>query len=411
MIIKKFQGKTENDATAAAVKELGSSVVIMNVKTTKPKGFFSFLKPTIVEVTAAVEEETDNPPVNKKEAVNDFASSSAKTSNDKPRFKDIILEAEQEEKNTSSPAYNQDISAKIESLHSLLEKQLEKSEKVEEVKEAPEEKNGDKKSEMLRFFKLIYNTLLENQVDERYANDIIGELEQMNRPGITIDQLLSSIYQKMILMFGQAAPIKAATNGPKYVFFVGPTGVGKTTTIAKIASLLCVEDKKKVALITTDTYRIAAADQLKVYANILESPFKIVYTTEELISSCDEYKDCDYVLVDTAGHSPKNIDLKEGTKQFLHALDGKVEMEVFLVLSSTTKYKDLKSISDVYSEMTDYKLIFTKLDETSEIGNLWNIKRHTGAEMSYVTTGQNVPDDIAIFNPQRTVKQLLGGDR
>ncbi len=96
-------------------------------------------------------------------------------------------------------------------------------------------------------------------------------------------------------------------------------------------------------------------------------------------------------------------------KEFIHCVDGIVEKEVYLVLSATTKYRDLKSIADAYSEMTDYKLIFTKLDETTTYGNLFNLRMHTGAQMSYITCGQNVPDDIDKFSPQNTVKQLLGG--
>lgn len=95
--------------------------------------------------------------------------------------------------------------------------------------------------------------------------------------------------------------------------------------------------------------------------------------------------------------------------QFIHSVDDKAEKEVFLVVSATTKYRDLVSIADVYRDMTEYKLIFTKLDETTALGNLLNLKLHTGAALSYVTCGQNVPDDIEQFNPQKTVKQLLGG--
>ena len=122
-----------------------------------------------------------------------------------------------------------------------------------------------------------------------------------------------------------------------------------------------------------------------------------------------DFKDYDYVLVDTAGHSHHNEAQKETMKDFVHSADGLAEKEVFLVLSATTKYSDLISIVDAYSAMTDYKLIFTKLDETDTLGNLLNIKRYTGAYLSYVTCGQNVPDDIENFNPQKTVKQLLGG--
>jgi flagellar biosynthesis protein FlhF len=213
----------------------------------------------------------------------------------------------------------------------------------------------------------------------------------------------------MILKFGNSSEIQPAEKGPKVVFFIGPTGVGKTTTIAKIASKFSVDSEKKVALLTADTYRIAAADQLHTYANILEVPFRVIYSTEEMEQALKDFRDYDFILVDTAGHSHHNEAQKENMKAFVHSLDGKAEKEVFLVLSATTKYSDLISIADAYSAITDYKLIFTKLDETDTLGNLLNIKLHTGTELSYVTCGQNVPDDIENFNPQKTVKQLLGG--
>lgn len=407
MIIKKFTAKTEKEATMQAVSELGSSVVIMNVKTIKPKGFFAFFKPSVVELTAAIEEESDNPPV----AAPAPKKSAPRTTAPLPliSFPDVIPDEDEQEK----PAVKEDnvnIEAKLESLHSLIEEKLIK-ENEEKDFVSDNESDKDDVSEMLRFMRLIYNTLLDNEVDERFANEIIGELEIMNRPGTNIDQVLANLYQKMILKFGKANTIQPSKEGPKVVFFVGPTGVGKTTTIAKIASNFCVEDKKKVALVTTDTYRIAAAEQLRIYANILKTPFSIVYTAKELMSAYKEYQEYDYILVDTAGHSPKNEDLKKGTNEFVHALDEVTKSEVYLVMSATTKYKDLIAISDMYTEFTSYKLIFTKLDETEKIGNLWNIKQRTGAEMSYVTTGQNVPDDIAAFNPQAMVKQLLGGDK
>lgn len=187
--------------------------------------------------------------------------------------------------------------------------------------------------------------------------------------------------------------------------------MGKTTTIAKIASGFSVEDKKKVALLTADTYRIAAAEQLRTYANILEVPFRVIYTIEELENALGDFKDFDYIFVDTAGHSHQNQAQKEAMTAFVKCVDGLVEKEVFLVLSATTKYRDLLSIADSYKDMADYKLIFTKLDETTAFGNLLNVKLYTGAPLSYVTCGQNVPDDIERFNPQKTVKQLLSGQK
>ncbi|MDR2889435.1 MAG: flagellar biosynthesis protein FlhF [Lachnospiraceae bacterium] len=305
----------------------------------------------------------------------------------------------------TSNKLNSGLEEKLDSLHSLLEQQLQKPEEDKKVIEEAAQPDD----ELHVFMKLLYGTMLDNEIKEKYANHIIDELEKTNKPNMPFDYALSNIYQKMILKFGKPAIIQPAKNGPKVVFFVGPTGVGKTTTIAKIASRFRVEEHKKVALLTADTYRIAAAEQLRTYANILEVPFRVIYTKEEIEQAMSDYRGFDFVLVDTAGHSHQNETQRENMKAFIHSVDAMVEKEVFLVLSATTKYRDLVSIADSYKEITDFKLIFTKLDETTTLGNLLNLKLYTGAALSYMTYGQNVPDDIEDFNPQKTVKQLLGG--
>lgn len=399
MIIKKYIGKTEDDAVNTAKKELGNNLVIMNVKCVKPKGFFRFFKANQTEVTVALEEE--------KERVNVLRTESPAP---KPQVKrEPAVKMEHEEKHPV-----EEIGQKLDSLQSLLEKQIQtkaeeekqRDEEKEEAESHPREKEEDKNS---RFMKLLYNTMIDNEVNETYANQIIDGLEKNLNNNTTIDHLLSSIYQKTILKFGQPEGIEKAKNRPKVVFFIGPTGVGKTTTIAKIASKFCVEDKAKVALLTTDTYRIAAAEQLRTYANILEVPLQVIYTVEEMKKAVEDFASYDYILVDTAGHSYKNEEQRNAMLAFVNGLEEGIEREIYLVLSATTKYNDLLTIVDTYSEILDYKLIFTKLDETTCYGNLLNIRLHTGAQMSYVTCGQNVPDDIAPFNPQRTVRLLLGG--
>ena len=114
-------------------------------------------------------------------------------------------------------------------------------------------------------------------------------------------------------------------------------------------------------------------------------------------------------MVDTAGHSLHNDELKQSVESFIRVLEEEMDCENYLVLSATTKYRDLIEIADVYSEMVAYKLIFTKMDETGAKGNLYNIRMHTGSPIAYITNGQNVPDDIAVFDAQRIVKNLLGG--
>ncbi len=412
MIIKKFVGKTEEAAIETAKKELGANVVVMNVKNVKPKGFLAFLKPQMIEVTVALEEENANReepvPVDMKAAVsaiNDVVVSSINNAQAAQQVESrtsmgLLTPAEE----INGKKENNAIEERLDSLQSLLEQQLQKpeEEKKEEVKK-------EEVSETDTFMKLLYKTMLENEVDEVYAGQIIEEIEKVNKPNSPFDFALANTYQKMILKFGKPAGITPSEKGVKMIFFVGPTGVGKTTTIAKIASRFQVDDKKKVALLTADTYRIAAAEQLRTYANILEVPFRIVYAIEEVEQALTDFKDYDYILVDTAGHAYNNTAQKEAMSKFIHSVDDKVEKEVFLVLSATTKYKDLISIADAYKEMVDYKLIFTKLDETTTLGNLLNLKLYTGASLSYVTHGQNVPDDIENFNPQKTVKRLLGG--
>ena len=391
MIIKKFQGKTENDAIEAAKKEMGGNIVTMNVRNVKRKGILRFFLRDLVEVTVALEDEKEKyvsvKKEEKKEAVPPVPAR---------RF---ISEDRKEDKRDSAV-----LEEKLDNLHSLLEQQLQKpeEEKAEEEEEKPP-------SEFEKLMKLLYNTMLDNEVDEKYANQIIDEMEKSAKPNMPFDYALTNVYQKMVLKFGKPEGISLAENGTKVIFFIGPTGVGKTTTIAKLASYYIVDEKKKVALITADTYRIAAAEQLRTYAGILEVPFRVVYSPEEIQQALAIFSGYDYIFVDTSGHSYQNEEQKQSMSRIIHSVDDEAEKEVYLVLSATTKYRDLLRIVDAYLEMTDFKLIFTKLDETSALGNLLNLKLYTGKALSYITCGQNVPDDFRVFSPQDAVRQLLGG--
>jgi flagellar biosynthesis protein FlhF len=182
--------------------------------------------------------------------------------------------------------------------------------------------------------------------------------------------------------------------------------VGKTTTIAKIASLFSLNYGKDVALITSDTYRIAAVEQLRTYANILGIPIKVVYSREEMMEAIDFFSDKELVLIDTAGRSYKNQEHQQELKELLEAVSDK---EVFLALSVATKYKDMLKMVNIYKAMTEFRVIFTKLDETVSYGNIFNIRKATGVRLSYITFGQNVPDDISEINPHEIAKSLLGG--
>jgi flagellar biosynthesis protein FlhF len=407
MTINKFQGKTKEEAIEKAKNELGPGAVVMNVREIKPKGFFRLFKRPTFEVTAALEEkETYVNPLSALISPKKIHDNINLAADEKIEFPRPAREAAKTmDKTIEKPkeqSRDNDIEKRLDDLSSMLEEKLK-----DEPKE--EEHSNVLNPEALNFIRILYKKLIENEVNEKYVNQIIEEVEQFIRPGTSVDMILANVYQKLILRFGRPESIQMTKGKTKVVFFIGPTGVGKTTTIAKIASRYKVEQDNRVAFITADTYRIAATEQLRVYANILDVPMSVVYSSEELNDAIEKLQECDLIFVDTAGFSHRNETQREDIKNLIQNMDERWDKEVYLVLSATTKYKDLLEIVDIYREISDFKLIFTKLDETSAYGNLLNIKLYSGADLSYMTNGQNVPDDIELFNIQKIVKQILGG--
>lgn len=373
-----------------AKDELGKDAIVMNIKTVSPKGIYKLFRKPLVEVTAAIDDNVsykyDKEPQLKKQT-----------------FPDIIYDESPDETESETVKETFAIEEKLNNLQSLLEKQMEEKEEKLKSNQANQVVNKN-----LACIQLIYNQLIGNEVDEKYANQIMKEIEGTLKRDASMDNILSSIYQKIVLKLGQPKTITLNKNLPKFVFFIGPTGVGKTTTIAKIASKLKVEEKAKIAFITSDTYRIAAVEQLRTYATILGIPLKVIYSVEDIQESKKEFADFDIVFVDTAGRSHKNKEQRDDIENLINSIP-EDEREIYLVLSATTKYKDLIRITESYSEIANYNLIFTKLDETISVGNLFNIKMLTNAPLSYATFGQDVPDDIESIDAQRIAKQLLRG--
>lgn len=390
MLIKKFQGASEQEALQLAKQELGKDVIITHIKSIKPKGIYRLFKKPLVEITAAVDEERIY------EKKNSFQQIADELKKNPYEFRTT----KEEEKSSA-------IEQKLDSLQTMLEKQLkdQQSTIVEKEKDTVE---TEQPSAAMSCIQMIYNQLISNEVEEIYANKVIAEIEQSLKPDATVDNILSTIYQKIVLKLGETKELEFTEGKTKYVFFIGPTGVGKTTTIAKLASSLKLSKKAKVALFTADTYRIAAVDQLRSYATILNIPLRVIYSDLEIKEAVEEFKDYDIVLIDTAGRSHKNREQRDDIEKLLLSVPEE-SREIYLVLSATTKYRDLVKITETYSAIAKYNLIFTKLDETAGIGNIFNIKMLTGAPLSYTTFGQSVPDDISKINAQAVAKQLLGG--
>lgn len=403
MIIKKYEGATENEAIMKAKEELGGGAIIMNIKTTRPRGIFRMFRKTVVEVTAAIEDRV-TASAGTEETREEKVQKAAKVIEDTLRKQKQVQEKEQK----SAPSA---IEKKLDDLADMLEKQMvsEKKEEAEEEKKegADEVENANSRNKKIR--DLLYNQFIANEVKEEYAHMLVEDVENIPEKEEALDAILAKVYQRIVLKLGQPMGIELKNQKkPRVCFFVGSTGVGKTTTIAKIASIFKLEKKAKVALITSDTYRIAAVEQLKTYANILSVPIRVVYSAAEMKKTLNDYASYDLILVDTAGRSHKNKKQCDELSELLNSVDAE-SREVYLVLSATTKYKDLKQVVAIYKDMADYRIVFTKLDETSCYGNLLNVRMDTGAPLSYVTCGQVVPDDLGMLNAQTIAKQLLGG--
>lgn len=441
MIVKKFQAPTEMEAIIKAREELGSTAVVLNIKSIKQRGLARLFKKDAVEVTAALEEKDIVDGINKNKPV--FDNNAASGQEAKPErminqsmvsggtSSTINLIADDNTAVSSASAIEQ----KLDSLHNLLQNQgnlnsdmsssgsqgktvaaSAYTKRMSDIKDdisgaAGENKQvKERENANYKFLQLIYKKLIDNEVDSRFADEIIGEIENSLKKESNLDSILAAVYQKIILKLGKPKTIEIGDKA-KVIFFIGPTGVGKTTTIAKIASSFKIEKEARVAFITADTYRIAAVEQLNTYASIIDCPVSVVYSVEDMNKSLSEYKDYDLILVDTAGRSHKATEQMDELKAFIEEVAQRADefdFECYLTLSLTTKYKDLKSIADKYDDV-DWAVIFTKLDETCSVGNILNIRMLTDRPLSYTTSGQNVPDDIEVINEQGIARQLLGG--
>jgi flagellar biosynthesis protein FlhF len=192
---------------------------------------------------------------------------------------------------------------------------------------------------------------------------------------------------------------------PTVAIFIGPTGVGKTTTLAKIAANYSLSQEAKVGMITADTYRIAAVQQLKTYAEILGIPVAVVYSPGEIRKAIEDFSDKDLILIDTAGRSHRSRPQFEEIRELVASSGAD---EVFLVLSSTGSMKSNREIIKNYGFLDEFKLIFTKADETPTLGTLLNARMMTGKCLSYVTIGQSVPDDIEVASIDKIASNLVG---
>lgn len=257
-----------------------------------------------------------------------------------------------------------------------------------------------------------YLALLENEVAREIADEIASAIRDELTPAeLSDDQIVRQCVlrrlEAMIPVAGDVArPVRPADGRPLTIALVGPTGVGKTTTIAKLAATYRLRHGRKVALITSDTYRIAAVDQLRTYANIIGIPLSVVMTPAEMQAAMAEHSGADVILLDTAGRSPSDC---KRLSELRAMLDAAQPHQTHLVLSSVASESALLRTAERFSPLSPSMVIFTKLDEATSFGVLVNVARRMQAKVSFFTTGQEVPDDIEPSRADRLARMVLDG--
>lgn len=401
MRVKRYVVDSMPDALQRIRADLGKDAIIINTKNIKTGGLFGLFTRKQIEVIAAIDaHKTAEPPqrtsstqinvqkekIEKEPNVYDLKSVVSKRTNQQANSFDSALKAEQ----APTPPVNSGTNSS------------------QVIEENNEEQIKPKLNPLINFSPLRLK--LEQQgVDEEFITEIVKTVE-MRYPAALL-QSEQSLFQhaKLVVedILSRTKNSELISKESKFLKFFGPTGVGKTTTIAKLAAEGVLKNKRKVGLITTDTYRIGAVEQLRTYANILNVPLEVVFQPMDMEIAIEKLKASDLIFMDTAGRNYRNQNHANDLIKYFPHINGTVN---YLVLSLTAKNHDMIDIINNFQHIHVENVIFTKADETRTYGSILNMVCRYKLSLSYITTGQNVPDDIQVASPGKIANLILGED-
>jgi flagellar biosynthesis protein FlhF len=363
MIIKTYLVNNVTEAYPMILHDLGTEAFILHTKHIKTGGFLGLFRKKQVEVVAAADHYAEN-----------------------PTHMELAIEVEKPVNNTQNEVLKE--LSEVKGLISSIVKDEQKT-----IPTAAEK---------------WVKRLREQEVDEEVIEYIIKKMKMrhqniQNLSAQEIEQLFLVIIEQLF----EEGKAKDTDTTPFLITLVGPTGVGKTTTIAKLAAARVFQQRQRVGLLTTDTYRIAAVEQLKTYAGILNIPLEVVSNADDLQKAMAALKGCQMVFMDSAGRNYLEDEYIEEINQYLRY---DAPQENYLVLSMTTRWRDMRNIVEQMKSVPIDKLILTKWDETSCYGVALNMVYHYPYPLSYVSLGQGVPQDIMQTDPLFMAKKILGVD-
>jgi len=382
MNVKRYQVENMQQAMDFARRELGSDAVMISQSRVRRKGLKNLFRKPVLEVTFTYD--PAQTPSAKKTSMSYM-----------PDNVELIKKEYKNIKSTATSEQFEQLDNRMGSFESMLSELMDKFKymKHDFVYDYPEEINK------------MLGILIEAQVVEELAHALAKETDKMLRqqPGSNASEIMEHL---ILEQFGKPEPILHKKFSQKVILVLGSTGVGKTTTIVKLAADFAVKQKKNVGIINTDTYRIGATEQLQTYADILGVPLQVVYHLYELEAAMEQMSDRDIIFVDTAGKRPGDKQHKDDLLEIIRILQPE---DILLCLSATTSFASIREMVDVYGFVDDYRILITKLDETRYKGTVLNISSYTKKPLAYVTTGQNVPDDIEVADVEKLVKQIVRG--
>jgi flagellar biosynthesis protein FlhF len=439
MLVKTFQAASMPEALRMVKAELGPDAMILSTKKEQTGGFLGFFSKQVYRVTAAIDPVRKpappaaapvvyrDPPPRERTAREEMESSMlAPLARELKELREKVesLTRREEEARTAVKSVDSEDAAEsqdgginlkniprsdLEEIKKLLLATLAKSHEggTKDVQWPVIDDSGTQKvqsgADLLPDDSPLARELASSGVSTELIRKIVDTLNTLplQSGNQTVKGRLSETLGRLIKFAGT---LKLKKNSPRIIALVGPTGVGKTTTTAKLAAMYALNRGNKVALITMDIFRVGAVEQLKTYSRIMGIPLEVASTPKELEKAVEKHSACDLIFIDTAGRSHKDKEKLDEMKNFL---ENKIPMEVYLCLSATTKDRELEEILNRFRIFQVSKVVFTKIDECESFGNMVNLLMKDNLQIAYFTTGQRVPEDIEIATPAKLADMIF----